>query len=182
MILTPADLVRLLRKVSEGDRAAFANLYRATSAKLYGVIFRISRRKELAEEILQEVYLRIWDRAGDFEPGRASAIAWMATIARNRALDEVRRRGLTLSGTDLSELEIPDSGRLPSEAVEMADDLRRLESCLDGLEAERGDAIRLAYLSGLSRQELAERFDKPVGTIKTWLYRGLKQLKECLER
>ena len=87
----PTQLVRLLAEVAARDRAAFAALYNLTSAKLYGVILRISRRRDLADEVMQEVYVKIWERAADFDPARASPIAWMAAIARNRALDELRR-------------------------------------------------------------------------------------------
>lgn len=181
MIETPSSLADVLARVSRGDRAAFAALYRASSAKLYGIILRISKRREIADELLQEVYVRIWERAGDFDPDRASAIAWMAAIARNRALDEVRRKGLVVAPDgDEQAAKVPDPGRLASELVEMAEDNKRLADCLDRLEEGRRDMVRLAYLEGWSREELSQRFGAPVATIKTWLHRSLKQLKDCL--
>lgn len=175
-----AELAQLLARVSNGDRTAFADIYAATNLKLFGIVFRILRRQVLAEEVLQEVYLRIWERASDFDAARASPITWMATIARNRALDEARRRDLNFVPADSDILEIPDPGKLASDQLELSEDLRRLEYCLSELEPERREAIRLAYLDGYSRKDLAAHFQIPIGTIKTWLHRGLKQLKDCL--
>lgn len=181
MIETPSDLSDLIGRVATGDRPAFTRLYRATSAKLYGIILRISKRREIADELAQEVYVRIWERAGDFDPGRASAIAWMAAIARNRALDEVRRKGLVeTADADEQAAQVPDTARLASELVEMAEDNRKLAECLGRLEEGRKDMVRLAYQEGWSREELSRRFGAPVATIKTWLHRSLKQLKDCL--
>ena len=175
------DLVRLMDRVAAGDRAAFAELYRRTSAKLYGVILRLSRRRDLADELLQEVYIRIWERAADYDPARASAITWMVTIARNRALDEIRRKPIVETGVAIEEAgDPPDPSRPASETVELADDWARLADCLAALDADRAQIIRLAYLDGWSREELSRRFGAPVATIKTWLHRSLKQLKDCL--
>jgi RNA polymerase sigma-70 factor (ECF subfamily) len=180
MQTTTDDLARLLGQVARADRQAFAALYNATSAKLYAVILRILRRRDLAEEVLQDVYVRVWQRAGDFDPTRASPITWMAAIARNRALDVVRR-ATPLSIEDVpAALEVADTGRLASEQVEISDELRRLEACLDRLEPGRKEIVKLAYLEGLSREELARRFGHPVATIKTWLHRSLKQIRDCL--
>lgn len=181
MLASTADLARLLERVAEGDREAFARTYHATSPKLFGVILRILRDRERSEDILQEVYVRIWERACDFDAGRASPITWMATIARNRAIDEVRRRKPgSPSGLDPEALQVADPGASPVERVEAGEALRELENCLDALDARHRDAVRLAYLDGCSRKELADRFGLPLGTIKTWLHRSLKQLKECL--
>ena len=180
MPASSAELVRLLERVGKGDRVAFAELYTATAMKLFGIVSRILRRRELAEEVLQEVYLRIWQHAADFDLAKASPITWMATIARNRALDQVRKRDLDYVPAGADVLEIPDPGKLASDQVELSEDLRRLDHCLGELDPERRDAIRLAYLHGFSRKELAQQFNIPLGTIKTWLYRGLKQLKDCL--
>lgn len=180
MLRTPDDITALLKRVAAGDSDAFGVLYSATSLKLFGICLRILRRQELAEEILQEVYIRIWDKAADFDPSRASPITWMATIARNRAIDEVRKKKPAfaddMSGTD----EISDPGRGPAEHLEAGEDVQRLQHCLEQLNAPQRNAVRLAYLDGLSRAEIAQRLDQPVGTVKTWLHRSLKQLKDCL--
>lgn len=180
MLSKSAELERLMSAVAAGDRNAFAALYRATSAKLYGVALRILRRRDLADEVIQETYVRIWNNAGAFEPGRASPITWMVTIARNRALDEVRRASPLSIDASPEALDVADGAMLASERVEIASDLERLKVCLEGLEPERRDIVRLAYLDGLSREELGARFGHPPGTIKTWLHRSLKQLKACL--
>jgi RNA polymerase sigma-70 factor, ECF subfamily len=177
---TPDDLVRLLAGVARQDRAAFAQLYSATSAKLYGVVLRILRRRDLADEVLQEVYVRIWEHAGSYVPGRASPISWMATIARNRALDEVRRKA-PVALEDMPEgFEVADTLPLASEVLERNEELQRLLACLGGLDPQKAEIVKLAYLNGLSRDALAARFGHPAATIKTWLHRSLKQLKDCL--
>lgn len=180
MLSTPSPLVELMTKVASGDRRAFAVLYEATSAKLYGVVLRILQRRDLADEVVQEAYVRIWNNAAAFDPSRASPITWMVTIARNRALDEARRLQPVSLDAAPEAFEVADGGLLASEQMEIASDLARLKSCLDGLEPDRRDIVTLAYLEGLSREELGQRFGHPPGTIKTWLHRSLKQLKICL--
>ena len=179
-LLASKDLVLLLSRAAKGDREAFRAVYIATSAKLYGVVLRILRRRDLAEEVLQDVYVSIWKHAGTFDPERASPITWMVTIARNRALDEIRRKTIVSLAAEAEALAVPDPGVSAVERIEQDDDRRRLEACLERLEESRRELIKLAYLDGLSRQELADRFGHPVATIKTWLHRSLKILKECL--
>jgi RNA polymerase sigma-70 factor (ECF subfamily) len=182
--MTPRDtkLKHLLAGVADGDEAAFAELYKATASKLLGVAIRILRSREVAEEVLQEAFFKVWERASDYNAGIASPMTWMATIVRNRALDEARRRVIRPTG-DESELENIASGdEHPIAALERSEDVERLLRCLDGLEPEKKEIVRLAYLDGLSREALAVRFGRPEGTIKTWLYRSLAQLKGCLER
>lgn len=169
-----------LARVAEGDRAAFARLYQATSAKLYGVVLRIVQRRDLADEIVQEVYIKIWQKAADFDAARASPITWMATIARNRALDEVRKAVPVRLDDAPEAMAVADGQRSASEWVELADDYARLLRCLDGLDPMKREMVRLAYLEGTSREALAARFGHPVATIKTWLHRSLKSLKDCL--
>ncbi len=148
--------------------------------KLFGVVLRILRREDLAEEVLQEIYVSIWENAAKFDANRASPISWMATIARNRAIDTIRRRQPDIVEDDHLMNNVIDETAKPAQLLEMSDDLRRLEHCLDGLDEVRSEMVRLAYLEGYSRQELAARFDQPVGTIKTWLRRSLMQLRDCL--
>lgn len=176
-----AELAELLRLTAEGDRAAFARLYQATSAKLYGVALRILRRSDLADEAVQDAYLRIWRKASDFDPARASAIAWMAAIARNRSLDVARlKREIPIDEAPDAE-DVPLDGPTPEAEALLSDELRRLSACLSGLDPERRAAVLLAYRSGWSREELSERFGRPVATIKTWLRRSLISLRQCLE-
>jgi RNA polymerase sigma-70 factor (ECF subfamily) len=175
-------LEKLLLGVAKGDEASFAELYQVTSPKLYAVAVRILRSKEVAEEVLQESYFKVWERARDFNPTIASPMTWMATIVRNRALDEVRRRAAR-PFADVSELDnVESEDEHPLNAIERSEDLERLLRCLEGLEPEKRQIVRLAYLHGLSREALAKLFNRPEGTIKTWLHRSLAQLKGCLEQ
>jgi RNA polymerase sigma-70 factor (ECF subfamily) len=175
-------LDELLAGVSRGDEAAFAELYQVTSAKLYAVALRILRSKEAAEDVVQDSYFKVWERARDFDPKIASPITWMAAIVRNRALDEIRRRSARPQA-DVSELDdIAGDDEHPVEIIGRREDVERLRRCLEGLEPEKRQMVRLAYLDGMSREALAKRFDRPEGTIKTWLYRSLALLKGCLEQ
>jgi RNA polymerase sigma-70 factor, ECF subfamily len=178
--LQAADLVALLARIATQDRAAFSALYTATSAKLYGVVWRILPAKDRAEDVLQDVYVRIWNRAASYDPSKASPIAWMATIARNRAIDELRRRAPVSIEEAPQALDVAADGLDPLGAAQQTEELRRLNECLDALEGDRRQMVLLAYYMGLSRDEIAARFGHPVGTIKVWLHRSLAQLRKCL--
>jgi RNA polymerase sigma-70 factor (ECF subfamily) len=182
MILSPQQLGKLLQRVAVGDEAAFAELYQATSPKLYAVAVRILRSKEAAEEVIQDCYFRVWEKARDFDPKIAAPVTWMTAIVRNRSLDELRKRG-SRPTADVSEIEnLESDDEHPLEVLGRREDVERLLRCLEGLEPERRQIVRLAYLDGMSREALAKRFDRPEGTIKTWLHRSLAQLKGCLEQ
>jgi RNA polymerase sigma-70 factor (ECF subfamily) len=174
------DLTGLLIRIAARDAAAFSALYQQTSAKLYGVVARILTRGDVAADVLQEAYVRIWEKAGDFDPVRGSALAWMATIARNRALDEVRRvRPVSLE--DQPEGFEPAAEEIdPLAARERSEGLAALVDCLKALDEEKRAIVLLAYYRGASREALAKRFGRPVPTIKTWLHRSLAQLRDCL--
>ena len=174
------DLTQLLSRIAGRDAAAFSMLYKQTSAKLYGVVARILTRGDVAADVLQEVYVRIWEKAGEFDPVRGSPLAWMATIARNRALDEVRRvRPASLE--DQPEGFEPAAEEIdPLAARERSEGLAALVDCLKALDEEKRSVVLLAYYRGLSREALSKRFGRPVPTIKTWLHRSLAQLRDCL--
>ena len=177
-----ARLVEALVATGREDRAAFQQLYRLTSAKLFGITLRICGERQAAEDILQEVYLIVWRRAGAFEPGRASPITWLATIARNRAVDW-RRAQAVRAGVGVEEAaEVPDPG--PDAAARMLADeqTRRLSSCLGELEGAQRDSIRTAFFDGVTYAELAASRGVPVGTAKSWIRRGLLRLRDCLAR
>jgi RNA polymerase sigma-70 factor (ECF subfamily) len=179
-MLTSAELVWLLAAVAKGDQPAFERLYAATRAKLYGVTLRILRRADLADEVIQETYLKIWSSAGQFDPALASPITWMVAIARNRAIDLLRKK------TDVSLEEVPEAMEIaadtpePLAAREMTEELKRLLACIGRLDAERRKLVLLAYYNGFSREQLAKQFDKPVNSIKTWLRRSLIEIRACL--
>lgn len=182
MTLPRSQLDLLLAGVAHGDEAAFAELYQATSAKLFGVALRILRSREAAEDVVQDAYFKVWERAGDFDPKIAAPVTWLAAIVRNRALDELRRRAAR-PAADVGELdELPSDDEHPVEIIGRREDVDRLLRCLEGLEPDKRQMVRLAYLDGMSREALAKRFDRPEGTIKTWLYRSLAMLKGCLEQ
>jgi RNA polymerase sigma-70 factor, ECF subfamily len=174
------DLSDLLKRIAGRDAAAFSTLYKRTSAKLYGVVARILTRGDVAADVLQEVYVRIWEKAGEFDPVRGSPLAWMATIARNRALDEVRRvRPASLE--DQPEGFEPAAEEIdPLATRERSEGLAALVDCLKALDEEKRAVVLLAYYRGSSREALAKRFGRPVPTIKTWLHRSLAQLRDCL--
>ena len=181
MLNSTAELAHLVSRVAQGDRDAFAKVYGATSAKLYGIVLRILVRRDLTDEVLQEVFVKIWQRAAEFDPERASPITWMATIARNRALDEVRRKQPIALDDAPAAFEVADPGMLASEKIVLSEANLRLERCLGRLEPDKQMIVRLAYLDGWSREQIAERFGAPIPTVKTWLHRSLKQLKDCLD-
>jgi len=175
------DLGLLLRRVAVRDTKAFAALYKQTSAKLHGVVARILTRGDEAADVLQETYVRIWERAGDFDPLRGSPLAWMATIARNRALDQARRVRPGSLDDQPAGFEPAADEVDPLAARERSEGLAALIACLEKLDEEKRAVLLLAYYRGLSRQALASRFGRPVPTIKTWLFRSLGQLRDCLE-
>jgi RNA polymerase sigma-70 factor (ECF subfamily) len=179
-MLTPADLIALLAAVGQGNRAAFEQLYAATRAKLYGVALRILKRRDLADEVIQETYLKIWASAGSFDPAKASPITWMVTIARNRAIDLVRKRSEASLEDETEAMDVAADIPNPLAARELSEDLSRLMACIGALDADRQKMVLLAYYNGLSREQLAAKFGKPVNTIKTWLRRSLIEIRECL--
>jgi len=179
-MLTSAELVWLMAGVARGDHAAFERLYAATRAKLYGVVLRILRRTDLAEEVVQETYLKVWNNAGKFDPKVATPITWMVAIARNRALDVVRRKSEASIEDEPAAMEAAGEEPNPLARREMNDELKRLLACLGQLDEERRRMVLLAYYSGWSREQLSAQFEAPANTIKTWLRRSLMEIRECL--
>jgi RNA polymerase sigma-70 factor (ECF subfamily) len=179
-MLTPAELVWLLAAVAKGDRRAFERLYAATRAKLYGVVLRILRRGDLADEIIQETYLKIWTSAGQFNPSLATPITWMVAIARNRAIDLIRKRTEVSIEEESDAMDVAAETSDPLAGRELTEELKRLLACMGKLDGERQRLVLLAYYSGWTREQLAAKFDKPVNTIKTWLRRSLLEIRECL--
>jgi RNA polymerase sigma-70 factor, ECF subfamily len=179
---TSGDLIGLLRRVAAQDRDAFDGLYRTTSAKLYGVIVNIAGRKDIAEELLQDTYVKIWNRAAGFDPAKGSAITWMATIARHTALDAIRRVTPVSIEERPDVLEMASEEPGPAQLLERSENAGRLTRCLGLLDPEKRELVVLAYMEGYSREELAQKCSRPVATVKTWLHRSLAQLKDCLSQ
>jgi RNA polymerase sigma-70 factor (ECF subfamily) len=178
----PDPLAGLLAACARRDRAAFERLYRETSPKLFGVALRILRREDWAEEVLQDCYVRIWDHARDYREGLAAPMTWMTSIVRNRCLDQLRRPRLEVIDEDGERIEAAESEAPgPLERLESGAEADALRRCLEALDARQRQAIALAYYDGLSHSELASHLREPLGTVKTWVRRGLLRLKSCLE-
>ncbi len=173
-------LVVALAKVARGDEAALKSVYQMTSAKLFGICLRISADRQGAEDILQDVYLKVWSRAGRFDPERASPITWLCAIARNAAIDWRRSSSRPAFVTEDAAAVVPDAGPLADELIEQAQDGDRLTFCMDQLETTHRSAIRAAFFDGLTYAELAERMSVPLGTMKSWVRRSLLKLKTCI--
>ena len=173
-------MTEALVRTGAEDRDAFRTLYDLTAAKLFGICLRICGERQAAEDVLHDVYLLVWRRAGGFEPGRASPITWLATIARNRAIDWRRAQGSRPTSPIADAPDIADSSPLASDQLEAAGESARLHACLDALEEQQRGAIRTAFFDGVTYAELAERQGVPLGTMKSWVRRGLLALKRCL--
>jgi RNA polymerase sigma-70 factor, ECF subfamily len=179
----PSPLTALLAATAARDQQAFADLYAASSAKLFGIVLRILRDREQAAEVLQEAYLRIWQHAGDYRADRGSPMTWMIAVARNRALDRRRDRRPELPLEEIAELEDPGGDRPhPLDGVLFGSQARALGHCLGELESRQRQCVLLAYAEGYTHGELAARLGCPLGTVKSLIRRGLLRLKECLER
>jgi RNA polymerase sigma factor (sigma-70 family) len=174
-------LAALIAAVSGGDRRAFKALYDATAPKLFGIVLRIVRDRALAEDVLQDVFLRVWRNAGSYAPDAGQPLTWLASIARYRAIDVVRQRRETpIGGGENGEDWI--AGIMdPHDGEAELIDRDRLRHCLARLDEAQRTCLLLAYCEGFSREELASRFARPVNTIKTWLHRGLASLRGCLD-
>src|SRR5689334_7546103 len=170
-----------MTRIANGERDALRQLYEATSAKLFGVCLRILSDREESEDVLQDVYVTIWRRADRFDATRASVMTWVSTIARNRAIDRLRARGPMAYAEPVEELEIADGSTPADVLLEAADDRNRLHHCLGELDDRTGNVIRTAFFEGVTYEALAKRMDAPLGTVKSWIRRGLARLKGCLQ-
>ena len=181
--LDPDRLRDLLVAVGGGDAGAFERLYESTSAKLFGICLRVLQQRSDAEDVLQDVYVTIWRKAAQYDSARASAVTWLAMLARNKAIDRLRAGGVERQS---SPIELADDIRDPDASVlakaESSEEQRRLDACLGELEAPRRQLIRIAFFEGATYEELAARSGSPLGTVKSWIRRSLLRLKACLER
>lgn len=175
-------LDELLRATGRGDRQAFARAYQLSASRLYPIALRLMRRREVAEEVLQEAYVLIWRKAAQFNPDRGKPIAWMATILRNRAIDRLRSESSEprdpAQWDEAAEALTDPVARAPAVSVQ---DAIAIRSCLEGLQEKQRISILFAYYYGMTHEELSSRLEAPLGTVKSWVRRGLVQLKECLE-
>jgi RNA polymerase sigma factor (sigma-70 family) len=187
------ELAQLLARSGLGDRAAFARLYERTAGHLLAVVLRIQRDRALAEDLLQEVYINVWKAAGDFDAARAQPLTWLTRIARNKAIDSLRRQSTqpqldsASAGSDDADAPdriaaTPDDGPGPLDLLARASQARELDHCLRALSAPQRQSVALAFYDGLSHAEVAERLREPLGTVKSWVRRALQTLRGCLER
>ena len=167
------DLGPLILATARGEREAFRSLYEKAGPKLLGVAKRVLRRPELAEEALQEGFVKIWRNAGRFDPARGTGFTWLATIVRRVALDRIP------PNRDEAELD-ENIAQVQPQDIDVTLAGPRLGRCLEGLQESQREAIVFAFVYGMSHAEIAERMETPLGTVKSWVRRGLFQLKECL--
>ena len=179
---TQTRLAELLSASALGDKNAFADLYRLSKAKLFAVSLRIVRERQLAEEVLQDSFVNIWNHASDYAIAKSAPLTWMAAIVRNRSLDIVRRSGREVDDEDdqLAAM-LVDTSPQPVDAMIQKRDAHAIHRCMQELDAEQRQSIALAFFHGLSHSELAAHLRKPLGTIKTHIRRGLMRLKSCIE-
>jgi RNA polymerase sigma factor (sigma-70 family) len=185
------ELATLVAGTGLGDRKAFASLYAQTSAHLFAVILRINRDQAQAEDLLQEVFVNVWRSAGGFDSAQSQPMTWLTSIARNRAIDSLRRlqtqpqfkQGPADPADDNASPvdEVPDEGPGPLELLSQAADARALHHCMKDLSAPQRQSLAFAFYDGLSHAEVADKMDKPLGTIKSLVRRGLLSLKNCLQ-
>jgi RNA polymerase sigma factor (sigma-70 family) len=188
------DLSRLLARAGLGDRAAFATLYERTSSHLLAVVLRINRDRAQAEDILQEVYVNVWRAASSFDAAQSQPLTWLTSIARNRAIDSLRRLQtqpqMRSAGRDAEGREsedddvydtVADDAPGPLDLLSRAGEARSLAACMDKLSATQRQSVALAFFQGLSHAEVAAQMRQPLGTIKSWVRRSLAALKSCLQ-
>lgn len=187
------ELARLIARATLGERAAFARLYDLTSGHLFAVVLRIQRDRALAEDLLQEVYVSAWKAIGSFDAAQSQPMTWLTSIARNKAIDSLRRAQtqprLESLHRDDDDDDRPgldpqhaDESPGPPELLVAASDARQLGACMQALSAVQRQSLALAFFDGLSHAEVAEHLRQPLGTVKSWVRRGLSSLKSCLER
>lgn len=181
------QLKTLLAAVAKKDARAFRSLYDAASPKLFGFVLRILIKREWAEEVLQESFVSIWNNAASYQPHLAAPMTWMTTIVRNKAFDMLRRVDDTVEIDNdtfdkevMEALESPDP--TPIESLQITDDAKALARCFKRLEGLHRQAIALAFYHDLSHGEVAEQLKLPIGTVKTWIRRGLERLRMCLTK
>ena len=172
------QLEDLLASIADHDRAAFAELYRRTAPKLYGIALRILGEPARTEDAVQDAYVRIWRGANGYDAARGRPITWLATIVRNIAIDR-RRSEISRGATRTVDLDLDLIARGGGDRAS-SEDIAALRACLERLDPEQRQMVISAYLDGHSREELADSSGRPVGTIKSWLHRSLLQLRTCL--
>lgn len=171
-----------LTAAGRGDQRAFESLYQATSSMLLGVCMRVLGDRSEAEDVLQEVYVTVWRKAAQFDNARARASTWMGTIARNRCIDRLRSQPASAMRAPMEVLDlVEDPSPDPAAQAESSMERAQLDDCIEQLEPKRQRLIRTAFFEGATYEELSARSGSPLGSVKSWIRRGLLQLRACLE-
>ncbi|WP_111493227.1 MULTISPECIES: RNA polymerase sigma factor [Marinobacter] len=176
------ELMALLARVAQHDRAAFRALYERMAGRMFGVCQKLANQPELAEEALQDAFVRIWHHASEYHSERGTPLNWMLTIARYRTLDLIRARKVRQTAGDDRLEQVADDSANPLDASLQADGAAALQGCLEELSEDQRDSILLSYYRGFTHEELATALSTPIGTVKSWIRRGLLALKRCLEQ
>ena len=176
-----ALLTRALKRVAHRDPAALKDVYERTAAKLLGVVFCILGDRDEAEDVLQEVYITVWNKADRFDAGRASPITWLVSIARNRAIDRLRARAVRPTTGIEAASDVADPQPDAVALLEASGERVRLNGCLDQLDPQHASAVRTAFFQGVTYDALATRLNVPLGTMKSWIRRSLLSLRACRE-
>lgn len=179
MSLSREDLDALLVRVADGDRDAFTQFYKATSAKVYSMLIRVMRDRDAAQDVLQQAYVAIWKKASSFKPARGPAMAWTFVVARNKALDAIRAVAAKHETVMIDET-LPDEGNRTEDLAAATLLRRRLKQALASLPEDMARAVRLNTEYGFTSQEIADQFGLPHNTVKSWVRRGLKRLRADL--
>ncbi|KAA1174299.1 sigma-70 family RNA polymerase sigma factor [Marinobacter salinexigens] len=177
-----SDLMHLLVAVSRQDRDAFHELYSRVASRMFGVCLKLAGHRELAEEALQEAFIQIWHHAREYHSDRGSPMGWMMTIARYRTLDLIRSRKVRQTGSDEHIDQMRDERAGPLDESLRSAGAAELTGCLDELTNAQRDSILLTFYKGLSHEELSLALSSPLGTVKSWIRRGLLALKRCLDQ
>ena len=181
--MTDDPVAELLAQVAAQDRAAFRKLYSDASSKLLGILLRILGTRTEAEDALQEVFTRVWLRASRFDPEKGRGMTWLIAIARNHAIDRLRSRPDAAHTSDDAALDhVADTAPTAERSLIAKGEERRVTDCFDTLQPDHADAVRGAYLNGLSYLDLANTYNVPLNTMRTWLRRSLQKLRECLDQ
>lgn len=179
-------LIRLLSATSRGDQLAFRQLYDASSSHLFGLLIRMLKRRDWAEEALQDCYLKIWQKANTYAPEKGAPLTWLMTVARYRALDLLRMKRpeveMPEEGDEAPMTFADEKGVDPEARAVETQGLGRLSECMKDLQDEQRRSVLLAYYEGYTHQELARTLKAPLGTVKSWVRRGLQKLRECLDQ
>lgn len=174
-------LVKLLHLSASGDEQAFKEFYEATSPKLFGLAFKMMKNRSLAEDVCQEAYIKIWHHSGEYHGDRGAVMTWITAILRYRALDKLRSLKPEIPfKNEFSEQQDISPG--PFKMALNSQQAGVLQGCMEEITGEQRSSILLAFFEGLSHQELAERLQAPLGTVKSWIRRGMQSLRRCLER